>query len=178
MRGYIFSFLLIAFAIFSADGINISYPSSQYYWVYGSTPNLVMWTSSPSDPAVFNIYLRNNNLPPLATGSGLALANNVATSLGKTNVSVSDTYGGQSNGTGFFIYFSHPTNASNIYATSELFQIMPNAAVYTTPSTPTPTAGTTDSSANKKSAASVGIPLPYKGLALFILLAVTSFILI
>ncbi|CAG8549300.1 42189_t:CDS:2, partial [Gigaspora margarita] len=163
MRGYIFSFLLIAFAIFSTDGINIIYPSSQYYWVYGSTPNIVMWTSNSSDPSNFNIYLRNNNLPQLATGSGLALANNVPTSIDKANVSVSDTYGGQ-NGTGFFIYFSHPSNASNIYATSELFQIMPNGtepSVYTPPSNPTTTSGT-DSSTAKKSSASAGISLPYK----------------
>ncbi|CAG8475791.1 6368_t:CDS:2 [Racocetra persica] len=158
MRGYIFSFLLIAFATFSATAIEIVYPSSQYYWVYGSS-QYVMWTSNSTDPSSFNIYLRNNDLPQLAVGSGLALANSVATSLQKTNITLSDNYGKD---TGFFIYFSHPSNASMIYTTSELFSIKPSGtapSVYTPPSTPTPT----PEASPTKSAA--GTSSTYKSLA-------------
>ncbi|CAG8651790.1 17179_t:CDS:2, partial [Racocetra fulgida] len=72
--------------------IEIVYPSSQYYWVYGSS-QYVMWTTNSTDPSSFNIYLRNNDLPQLAIGSGLALANTVPTSLQKTNITLSDNYG-------------------------------------------------------------------------------------
>ncbi|CAG8446070.1 2674_t:CDS:2 [Cetraspora pellucida] len=182
MRAYIFTFLLVVLATFSAckckkmmlkanykindlkslriqfsneffvAAIDIIYPSSQFYWVYGGVQS-VKWTSNSSDPSAFNIYLRNNNLSQLASGSGLALANNVLTNLQQTNITLSDNYGQEQ---GFFIYFSHPTNASMIYATSELFSIKPTASVYTPPPTPTPT----PEPSTTKSAA--GTTTPYK----------------
>ncbi|CAG8649109.1 24592_t:CDS:2 [Cetraspora pellucida] len=171
MRAYIFTFLLIVLATFSASAIDIVYPSSLFYWVYGSVQS-VKWTSNSSDPSSFNIYLRNN-VSFLASGSGLALANNVLTSLQQTNITLSDNYGQEQ---GFFIYFSHPTNASMIYATSELFSIKPSASVYTPPSTPTPTPEPPSKSAAGRSAA--GTSSPYKSFGALILLAVVSFMFI
>ncbi|RIA88217.1 hypothetical protein C1645_775533 [Glomus cerebriforme] len=131
-------FLLAFIATFASATIQIIYPSAQYYLVAGQA-NEVLWTKEITDTTAFSIFLINSKIVDLKE---FALANNVDPRLNKTDVLI----GQNLVNTGFQIIFTDIGNITNIYATSEPFEIKPNGTApiaYVTP-TPTPT-GTSNS---------------------------------
>lgn len=151
MHKIIFSLFLVTLAaLASADNITILYPSSQY-WLVAETPQQVIWTYDVA-PQQFSIYLNNKNLSIV----NIALTSNVVTN-GK-NASVVITLNPSQYDQGdYYITFSSIGNISDVYATSENFELKKpgsTSSVYPPPTSASPSStGSTSSTPNPKSGA-------------------------
>ncbi|KAG9122727.1 hypothetical protein FRC07_000761, partial [Ceratobasidium sp. 392] len=105
-----FSLALVAVA----SALTITGPDSNG-WKNGTVT--VSWTSTPGDPEVFSIELRDTNTPSVI--SPLAVANNVNTALGTTSFLLPPV----PDATTYQIEFVNVTNINQVYASSGTFPI-------------------------------------------------------
>ncbi|KAG8952160.1 hypothetical protein FRC04_005160 [Tulasnella sp. 424] len=119
---------LLAAPIVSA--ITVSGPSSDKYWVFG-TSNQITWSSSKGDPTSVSITITNPNSDAL--NGKFSISENVQT----TDESFTVTDVTLKPATGYIVNFINPQNNSEIYASSSPFEVKPagtppyGATVYT-----------------------------------------------
>ncbi|CAJ0768221.1 23815_t:CDS:10 [Entrophospora sp. SA101] len=140
----LFIIFSILFTNFTSAEIKIVSPSSKYYFVSGGN-NSVIWTFDKTiDPKVFSAYLNN---PDIASLKDFAILSATDIALGTADVSIPSSL----INTGFVIKFTNIYNISDIYATSEPFEIKPAGSTPITYVPPVPTASPSSTSASKSS---------------------------
>nr|CAG8614187.1 15859_t:CDS:10 [Entrophospora candida] len=144
MKLLIFIIFSILFTNFTSAEIKIVSPSSKYYFVSGGN-NSVIWTFDKTiDPKVFSAYLNN---PDIASLKDFAILSATDIALGTAAVSIPTSL----INTGFVIKFTNIYNISDIYATSEPFEIKPAGTTPITYVPPVPTTTPSSTGASKSS---------------------------
>ncbi|WWD17243.1 hypothetical protein CI109_101681 [Kwoniella shandongensis] len=118
MRSAIF-FLSVA-SLVSAT-LTITQPSAAHWWV-GQSLNTLAWDGS--DPSQFSVFLANPDTSVLT--SMLALESIVMTY--QTSLTINP--GNIKAATGYTLLLTNPLNSSDVYATSESFEIKPVGSTY------------------------------------------------
>ncbi|CAG8539071.1 4447_t:CDS:2 [Paraglomus occultum] len=129
----------------SLSEIKILYPSSTY-WLVANTTADVLWNSTDpvNDPQRFSVYLVNPNVPDLKQ---YALANNAITANHNVSVTVPN-FVTRDVQQGYSIIFTNIGNISEVYSTSETFDIKPVGNTPSTYSPPTPPGSSTNNTGN------------------------------
>jgi len=109
--------LLSLLAASARATITISNPSSASYWVNATANNSLTWSSTANDPSIFHAYVIHDGNTSFQ--GAYAIANNVQTALGSVNVPVLNLVAD----TGYQIIFGNISNISDVYATSQSFEI-------------------------------------------------------
>ncbi|KAG8842409.1 hypothetical protein FRB96_005430 [Tulasnella sp. 330] len=123
-----FSKTLIATGLYLAAcipftvALTVTGPNSSDYWVFGVT-NTITWTYSANDPTPVTVYITNANSSTL--NGAFSIAENVPTSqqsIEVTNVTLKP-------GSGYVVNFVNPTNNTDVYATSDAFNVEPQGTL-------------------------------------------------
>ncbi|KAJ7051387.1 hypothetical protein C8F01DRAFT_1375223 [Mycena amicta] len=132
---------VVSAAGLSTNGLTILAPGgTDLWWLQGQDNNLV-WTCGESQYSQFTIWLNNTDVA--ATISAITALISV-----EQNYNCAQTIAANINtapvGTGYSVVITSITNASDIYAVSDLFEIKPLSAGYPlATNTPTDTASAT-----------------------------------
>ncbi|KAF7791556.1 hypothetical protein EIP86_002572 [Pleurotus ostreatoroseus] len=115
---------LAALALLPASAlatITITGPSPSSFWVQ-NTSNVITWTFTQGDPSPVDILVINSDNTTLNGAFDIAQFVDVSIqSVTITNVTLK-------NGSNYQVEFVNPLNASQIYATSQSFSVMPNGS--------------------------------------------------
>ncbi|CAL1709006.1 unnamed protein product [Somion occarium] len=116
--------------------LKITTPSSNAWWVAQSI-NTIAWTCQESQFQTFTILIANTDPKVLTQPQAIiAIENNFDCS--KT---ITQDQASQAAGSGYTILLANPLNSTEVYATSEPFEIKPLGSAYpTTSASTTPTA--------------------------------------
>jgi len=122
-------------SVVNADLV-ITQPSSDIWWV-AKSQNVIAWTCRDTSIVDFTILV-NNADPKLAVAplAVIAIQQNF-----QCSIVITQDQANQPAGTGWTILFADPLNNTNVYATSQPFEIKPLGSAY--PSQVTPTANGT-----------------------------------
>ncbi|CAA7268617.1 unnamed protein product [Cyclocybe aegerita] len=129
-------------ATLAAADLEILRPNSNVWWVAQSL-NEIAWTCNDSPYSQFTIFV--NNTDPTVLVSPMAVIS-VQENF-QCSITISQNQANQPAGTGWTLLFASIFNSSEIYATSEEFEIKPLGSAY-------PTQATTDTSASASGGAS------------------------
>ncbi|CAG8556742.1 11375_t:CDS:2 [Paraglomus brasilianum] len=146
-------FAFVCLALLATAKIDILYPSKDYWLVANSTATILWNSTDPSDPQRFSIFLINPNVPDLKQ---YALANNAITLNHNVSIAVPDlTKAGVQQG--YSIIFTNIGNITDVYATSETFDVKASGSPPSTYAPPTPpsTSGGNSSSTGKPSGSEI-----------------------
>ncbi|WVN88374.1 uncharacterized protein L203_103580 [Cryptococcus depauperatus CBS 7841] len=113
--------LLSTIVSVASAALTVTEPSGSHWWVAKSL-NTLAWDGK--DPAEFSVFLNNPNTNLLT--SILALASIVPA----YQTSLTMNPGDAKPGTGYTLLLTNPLNSSNIYATSEPFEIKAAGSAY------------------------------------------------
>ncbi|TYJ54127.1 hypothetical protein B9479_005225 [Cryptococcus floricola] len=117
-----YAFLLLAsLASCAFATLSITEPSAAHWWV-GNNANTLAWDGK--DPAEFSVFLANPDVNILT--SMLALASIVPT----YQTSLTMNPGDATPATGYTILVTNPLNSSDVYATSDTFEIKKEGSSY------------------------------------------------
>jgi hypothetical protein len=120
---------LLLFATFAAADLQITNPSSSLWWVAKST-NVMAWNcNDPSITTTNFTVLINNSDPKLLVGplAFIAIQQNF-----QCSVTVSHDQVNQPAGPGYTLLFANPLNNTQVYTTSETFEIKSLGSLYPT----------------------------------------------
>jgi len=131
---------------FSSGGLSVTSPSSDIWWV-AQSQNQISWTCQTSTFQTFTVLVGNTDPKVLTQPEAvIAIENNFDCSKLITQDQAS-----QAVGTGYFVVLANPLNNTDVYATSELFEIKALGSAY--PST-TAAAGPSSSGSSTASSSS------------------------
>jgi len=106
----------------STGSFKITDPSESNWWVAQSS-NVLTWDCNNSPVNNFTVLIKNPNTPsPLAI---IAQQQNDQCSL-----AISQDQANQPAGSGYFILFADPLNNTNVYTSSDSFEIKPLGSLY------------------------------------------------
>jgi len=130
-----------------ATGLQVTSPSSSIWWVAKSF-NLIAWTCNDSQYATFTILI-NNTDPTVLTApiAVIAIQNNYDCS-----ITITQDQANQPVGTGWTVLLANPLNNTDVYATSEPFEIKALGSAY--PSQASGTSGNVTASSSGSAASS------------------------
>jgi len=130
-----------------SSALQVTRPSSSIWWVAKSF-NEIAWTCNDSKYASFTILV-NNSDPKILTApiAVIAIQNNYDCS-----ITITQDQANQPVGTGWTVLLANPLNNTDVYATSEPFEIKALGSAY--PSQVTPTAGNSSASSTAGGSAS------------------------
>lgn len=113
----------------SANALSVLTPSAQWWWQTGDEA-LLEWDCSDKTYPTFGVLVYNNNtqILPGNTMNLVAIQNN-----DQCNINIIPTL---NVGTGYEIHLTNPVNISDIYASSQSFEVKAKGSAY--PSIPTP----------------------------------------
>jgi len=138
--------LLASFTGVAAD-LQVTSPSSSLWWVAKST-NVIAWTCKDTSITDFTVLVNNANpqllVSPIAV---IAIQQNYDCS-----ITISQDQANQPVGTGWTVLLANPLNNTDVYATSEPFEIKALGSAY--PSQSTTSAGNSTSSSSGSAASS------------------------
>ncbi|KAI0937561.1 hypothetical protein AcW1_001591 [Taiwanofungus camphoratus] len=142
---------LLAFVSSAAAQLQIVSPGGPNLWWVAQSDNTVLWTCETSPYSNFTILIANSN--PSVLASSLAIVAQ------QPNYDCSETISqhqiSQPAASGYTLMFANPLNNSDIYATTQPFEIKALGAAYPPSSaTPTATASATPSSSSGSSGSS------------------------
>jgi len=143
---YFTKFVSVLAAASSALALSINSPSPSGFWVQ-FTSNVITWSFTSGDPQLVDIFVTNPNNTFL--NGPFAIAQNVNVSNGTftvTNVTLIQ-------GSGFVVEFVNPNNNSQVFASSQSFNVDAPGTPPATVSTAAPSS-TATSPANSTSATS------------------------
>jgi len=131
----------LVFASFVAAQLTITSPSSSIWWVAKSL-NQINWTCNTSPYQNFTVLIDNSN-PSILTAAiaVIAIQQNYDCS-----ITITQDQANQPVGTGWTVVFANPLNNTDVYATSEEFEIKALGSAYPSQSTPSAGASSTGSS--------------------------------
>jgi len=121
------SLLLATFAA-AQDLFAITQPSSEIWWVAKSS-NVMTWDCQ-TDPSITNFTVLINNTNPAVLAAPLAFIAMLANS--DCSYAVSQNQVNEGPATGYTLLFADPLNNTNVYATSQLFEIKALGSAYPT----------------------------------------------
>ncbi|KAI5994907.1 hypothetical protein F5J12DRAFT_856539 [Pisolithus orientalis] len=151
-------FLVAAAALVGAASaqLTITNPSSDSWWVAQSS-NTLAWTCNTSPYSNFTILLANSNpsvlVQPIAI---IAIQENYDCS--KTITQQQST---QPAATGYTVQFANPLNSTDVYATSETFEIKALGSSYPATSSASSPSGTSGSSSPSSTSTTGGALAQY-----------------
>jgi len=148
--------LLLASFGGAAASLQVTRPSSSIWWVAKSF-NEIAWTCKDSQYASFTILI-NNSDPKILTApiAVIAIQNNYDCS-----ITITQDQANQPVGTGWTVLLANPLNNTEVYATSEPFEIKALGSAY--PSQSTPSGSGADSSASSTGSGSASTPTKGSG---------------
>ncbi|KAG8968267.1 hypothetical protein FRC03_008133 [Tulasnella sp. 419] len=119
MLKFVVGLLALSAAVPSAlAAITITGPSSQAYWV-ANTSNVISWNYASGDPDPISIVVTNENTTTLNGAFSIAEFVSVsAQTFTVTNVTLKT-------GSGYVVNFVNGSNPSQVYASSEGFEVKP-----------------------------------------------------
>jgi len=153
-------------ASFAAAQLTITRPSASVWWVAKSL-NEIVWTCKTSTKETFTVLV-NNKDPKILTSplAVIAIQQNY-----QCSITITQDQANQPAGTGWTVIFANPLNNTEVYATSEEFEIKPLGSTYPPQGSPTDTntsasaTASSPSSINKSGALSLKAGLGAIGLA-------------
>ncbi|KAF8799565.1 hypothetical protein BYT27DRAFT_7263881 [Phlegmacium glaucopus] len=119
----------LLFATFARAALQITSPSSSIWWVAKST-NVMAWNCNDPSVTVTNFTVLINNVDPKLLLGPLAFI--AIQESFQCSVTVSQDQVSQPVGTGYTLLFANPFNNTDVYATSEQFEIKPLGSLYPT----------------------------------------------
>lgn len=138
--------LLASFSGVVAD-LQVTSPSSSIWWVAKSL-NVLAWTCKNTTIDQFTVLINNSDpkilVSPLAI---IAIQQNYDCS-----ITITQDQANQPAGTGWTVLLANPLNNTDVYATSEPFEIKALGSAYPSQSTPTAATNSTSSSSDSASA--------------------------
>ncbi|ORY33974.1 hypothetical protein BCR39DRAFT_586176 [Naematelia encephala] len=142
------SILLLGSCTVRAQSLIITQPSPEHWWVANELDTLA-WTAGDNPPQEFSVFLANPD--PTILTSELALVSieplyEYSKTINPGNITPS---------TGYTIQLTDILNSTNVYATSEAFEIKPEGSSY-----PPQTTNSSSASSNSSSTASSGTSTP------------------
>jgi len=146
-------------ATFAAASINITAPSKDIWWVAEST-NVMTWGCQDTSIVDFTVFI-NNTDPKILTD---ILAFIAIQANDDCSITVSSDQVNQTAAPGYTLIFTNPLNFSDIYATSELFEIKALGSLYPSQVTSTGSVASGTGSSNSPSTTSTksgGAPIAY-----------------
>jgi len=152
------SLLLATFA--AADLFSIYAPSATVWWVANSQ-NVFAWDCN-ANPGIQNFTVLINNVNPAVLQGPLAFIAILDYNI--CSYAVSQDQVNQTAGTGYTLIFGDIFNETNVYATSQQFEIRPLGSAY--PTTTAVVSGGSTAMPSSSSSASGGSPSPSKAAAL------------
>ncbi|KDR72728.1 hypothetical protein GALMADRAFT_252944 [Galerina marginata CBS 339.88] len=140
---------LVAFSTVVNADLKITSPSSTTWWV-AKSQNLLTWTCKDTTIATFTVLVGNTNIQVQAAPIAIiGIQNNFDCS-----INISQDQANQAPGTGWQVLLANPLNNTEVYATSEPFEVKPLGSLYPSQVTPSPnasgSASPTDGSAATK----------------------------
>ncbi|KAF8957374.1 hypothetical protein BDZ97DRAFT_1846469 [Flammula alnicola] len=109
----------------AADGLQVTSPSSSIWWV-AKSQNLIAWSCHNTSIVDFTVLVTNQSpaiaVAPLAI---IAIQQNFDCS-----IIITQDQANQPTGTGWEILLANPLNNTDVYATSEPFEIKPLGSLY------------------------------------------------
>ncbi|KAI0339162.1 hypothetical protein BDW22DRAFT_1362128 [Trametopsis cervina] len=141
-----FALATLALLPAAAFGLSISDPSTSGYWVQ-NTSNTIHWSFNSGDPSPVDIIVVNGDNATLNGPFSIAQFVDTSTmSFTVTNVTLKV-------GSGFEVQFVSPQNHSQVFASSQDFDVK-------TPGTPPPQTSSDNSTSSSSSSASSSAPSP------------------
>jgi len=130
MVGLFKAFLPLLLATFAVASLQITQPSASIWWVAKSI-NVMAWTcpslTSAGVPITNFTVLINNTNPSVFLGPLAFIAQQAASDC---SITVSPTQVNQPAGTGYTLLLADPFNNTDVYATSDQFEIKPLGSLY------------------------------------------------
>jgi len=144
--------LLLATFAAAQNDFQITNPSSSVWWVAKST-NVLAWDCTSSQATVDNKFtvLVNNIDPKVFLGplAVIAIQQN-----SDCSVTISQDQISQPAGSGYVITFANPLNNTNVYATSQQFEIKPLGSLYPSQAAASASAASATAAASSSATAS------------------------
>jgi len=112
-------------ATLAAADLQITNPSASNWWVAKST-NIMVWNCSEASESQFTVLINNTN-PSLLLGplAFIAIQQNY-----QCSVTISQDQVSQPPGPGYTLLFANPLNNTDVYSTSQQFEIKPLGSLY------------------------------------------------
>ncbi|KIM38085.1 hypothetical protein M413DRAFT_448104 [Hebeloma cylindrosporum] len=151
--------LVASFSGVAAD-LKVTSPSSSIWWVAKSL-NEIAWTCKDTTIDQFTVLVNNADpkilVAPIAV---IAIQKNYDCS-----ITITQDQANQPVGTGWTVLLANPLNNTDVYATSEPFEIKPLGCAYPSQSTPTSanSSGSGSASTSKPTSAAVGMGAGFGG---------------
>jgi len=137
---------LLALATLSTvvNALDVTQPSSSIWWV-AKSDNVLAWTCSDTTFPDFTVLIANSDPKVLVSPMAIiSIQQNF-----QCSIVVSQDVANQPAGTGWTIQLANPINITDVYATSQPFEIKPLGSAY--PSQATPSANASSGSASPTS---------------------------
>jgi len=149
------SLVLASFAAAQATLFKITQPSSSIWWV-AESQNVMAWDCQ-ADPSISNFTVLINNTTPAVLSGSLAIISQLDNNI--CSYALSQSQVNQAAATGYMLVFANPLNNSDVYATSELFEIKALGSAYPTTSSSLAASGTATSSSSSSATPSTAAAL-------------------
>jgi len=134
-------------SVVKADPLEVTSPSSSIWWV-AKSQNVLSWTCQNVTFPQFTVLVNNSNpailVSPLAI---IAQQDNFDCS-----IIITQDQSDQPAGTGWTILLANPLNETDVYATSQPFEIKPLGSLYPSQTTPTANASNPSQTGSSNSA--------------------------
>jgi len=134
-------------SVVKADPLEVTSPSSSIWWV-AKSQNVLAWTCQNTTYPQFTVLV--NNTDPTILTSPLAII--AQQDNFDCSIIITQDQANQPAGTGWTILLANPLNISDVYATSQPFEIKPLGSLYPSQSTPSANASSPSQTSSSNSA--------------------------